>query len=66
MHGLAAVVVVREPLLVVDGDEIARAQPAHVHLVVRVLPGRVDVDDAVLDVGDLHDAITTTGHGRTG
>ena len=36
-HGLAAVVVEREPLLVVDGDEIARPQPPHVHLVVGVL-----------------------------
>ena len=57
-HGLAAVVVVREPLLVVDGHEIARPQPPHVHLVVRVRTRRVDVDDAVLHVGDLHASAT--------
>ena len=44
----------REPFLVVDGDEVARAQPPHVHLVVRVLAPLVDVDPPVFDVGDLH------------
>ena len=46
--------VIREPLLVVDRHEITGAQAADVHLVVRVPPRRVDVDDAMLDAGDLH------------
>src|SRR5262249_5647860 len=39
---------------VVDRDEIAGPQAAHVHLVVRVLPRLVDVDALVLHVRDLH------------
>ena len=53
--GLAAVVVVREPFFVVDGNQISGSQPPHVHLVVSVCARRVDVDNAVLDVGDLHE-----------